>query len=71
MVRLITAKRTGLELPEFPERQLEADLDNTWRDTAKAVFNNWLGLVYQLTNQDRRLPFKPGVDPQDPLGLRN
>lgn len=30
-----------------------------------------LGLVYQLTNQDRRLPFKPGVDPQDPLGLRN
>lgn len=69
MVRLITAKRTGVELPEFPAAELEAELDNTWRDTAKAVFNNWLGLVYQLTNQDRRLPFKTGVNSNDPLGL--
>jgi len=33
------------------------------------VFNNWLGKIYQLTNQDRRLPFMEGVDPNNPLGL--
>lgn len=70
MERLLTAKRTNAALPPFPETELKADLDNTWRDTAKAVFNNWLGLVYQMTGQDRREPFKPGVDPNDPLGLR-
>ena len=40
-----------------------------WRDTAKAVFNNWLGKIYQLTDQDRRLPFMEGIDPDNPLGL--
>jgi homoserine O-succinyltransferase len=25
--------------------------------------------VYQLTNQDRRLPFMEGIDPNNPLGL--
>jgi homoserine O-succinyltransferase len=24
--------------------------------------------VYQLTNQDRRLPFMDGIDPNNPLG---
>ena len=46
-----------------------AQLDNTWGDTAKAIFNNWLGLVYQLTNMDRRQQFMPAVDPDDPLTL--
>ena len=45
-------------------------LDNTWRDTAKAVFNNWLGCIYQVTDQDRRKPFMDHVDPDNPLGLR-
>jgi homoserine O-succinyltransferase len=45
-------------------------LDNTWGDTAKAIINNWLGLVYQFTNLDRRKQFMPDVDPDDPLGLR-
>lgn len=44
-------------------------LDNTWRDTAKAVFNNWLGLIYQVTDHDRRKPFMDHVDPENPLGL--
>jgi homoserine O-succinyltransferase len=44
-------------IPTFPEQNIEDFLDNTWRDSAKAVFNNWLGKVYQITNQDRRLPF--------------
>ena len=46
-------------------------LDNTWGDTAKAVINNWLGLVYQTTNLERSKQYMPGVDPDDPLNLRN
>jgi homoserine O-succinyltransferase len=61
------AKRSGLTISEFPEADILNHLDNTWSDTAKAVFNNWLGKVYQLTNQDRRLPFMDGVDPENPL----
>ena len=53
---------------------LEADvdglLDNTWGDTAKAIVNNWLGLVYGVTNLDRKQQFMPGVDPDDPLSLK-
>ena len=63
------AKATGGELEEFPENQVLEHIDNTWRDTAKAVFNNWLGKIYQLTNQDRRLPFMQGVNPNNPLNL--
>ncbi len=63
------AKRLRQEFPPFPEAEVLPYIDNTWRDTAKAVFNNWLGKVYQITNQDRRLPFMDGVDPGNPLGL--
>ncbi len=63
------AKQTGGIIEAFPEYLVLEHIDNTWRDTAKAVFNNWLGKIYQLTNQDRRLPFMEGVDPDDPLGL--
>ena len=64
------AKAQGKPLPDFPEAALEPHLDNTWGDTGKAIFNNWLGLVYRLTHPDRRLPFMPDIDPHDPLGLR-
>jgi len=47
-----------------------SDLDNTWHDTADAVVGNWMGLIYQITNSDRRKPFMDNVDPEDPLGLR-
>ncbi|MBE0468650.1 MAG: homoserine O-succinyltransferase [Methyloprofundus sp.] len=56
-------------IDDFPEHDVEPFLDNTWRDTAKAVFNNWLGKVYQITNQDRRLPFMDGIDANNPLNL--
>lgn len=60
--------------PETVDSVLRNDveplLENTWGDTAKAVFNNWLGMVYQLTNLDRRQQFMPGVDRDDPLGLK-
>lgn len=56
-------------LPDTLESRIEPMLDNTWGDTAKALFNNWLGLVYQLTNLDRRLQYMPGTVRDDPLGL--
>ena len=60
----------GTTIPPFPERQIEPYLDNTWLDTGKSIVNNWLGLVYRLTNLDRKVCFAEGVDPNDPLGLR-
>ncbi len=69
----ISAYRTAIEnndeMPEFPERELEQQVHNTWGDTGKAMVNNWLGLVYQLTSHDRKRQFMPGVDPDDPLEL--
>ena len=65
----MTLFKLGKDIPPFPESQLEKYLDNTWGDTGKAVFNNWLGLVYKLTDVDRKRPFTAGVDPDDPLGL--
>ncbi len=64
------ARSSGKSFDDRLESELEGMLDNTWNDTAKAVFNNWLGVVYSLTSLDRKLPFMPGVDPEDPLGQR-
>lgn len=63
------AKQFGRILKPMPEEQIITRLDNTWRDSAKAVFNNWLGQVYQITNEDRKLPFMEGIDPNNPLDL--
>ena len=57
-------------LPEFPEDELAGYVDNTWTDTGKAIVNNWLGLVYKLTNLQRNLQFMPGVDPNNPVQLK-
>ncbi len=65
-----TSADPGALADEFPEAELQALVDNTWRDTGKAIVNNWLGLVYRLTSLDRRFPFMEGVDPQDPLRMR-
>jgi homoserine O-succinyltransferase len=64
------AKANGDDLPEFPESELQSMVDNTWGDTGKAIVNNWLGLVYQLTNLDRQQQFMQGMDPNDPLKLK-
>jgi homoserine O-succinyltransferase len=67
--RLKRARAAGEGLPEFPEKLVTGKLDNTWHDTAEAVVANWIGLVYQVTHRERRLPFMEGVDPENPLGL--
>jgi homoserine O-succinyltransferase len=66
---VILARQNQQRLADFPEDQVLEHIDNTWSDTAKAVFNNWLGKIYQLTHQERGLPFMEGVDPDNPLGL--
>lgn len=58
------------EQREFPYQILTESLDNTWRDTAKAIFANWLGLIYQLTHYDRSKQYMDGIDAKDPLGLQ-
>jgi homoserine O-succinyltransferase len=67
--RLDTALEAGEAPPEFPESLVAQRLDNTWHDTAEAVVGNWMGLVYQVTHRDRRIPFMDGVDADNPLGL--
>jgi homoserine O-succinyltransferase len=67
--RLEAALAADQPIPEFPEKQISGRLDNTWHDTAEAVVGNWIGLMYQLTHRDRKLPFMDGVDPDNPLGL--
>lgn len=43
------------------------DLYNTWIDTSKALFSNWLGLIYRITGYDRHKPIADGIDPNNPL----
>ena len=64
------AAKKGMTLPPFPEDEVGALVDNTWGDTGRAIVNNWLGLVYKLTALDRKAQFMPGIDRDDPLGLR-
>ncbi|MCG6898244.1 MAG: homoserine O-succinyltransferase [Thiocapsa sp.] len=67
--RILDALDQGRELPAFPEQHLIGKLDNTWHDSAEGVVGNWMGLIYQVTHNDRKLPFMSHVDPDDPLGL--
>ncbi len=67
--KVVAAKLNHQPFPDFPEALVNKYLDVTWRDTAKAVFNNWLGKIYQITHQDRRIPFMEGINPKNPLNL--
>lgn len=67
--RVRAARERGREPPPFPDAHIIPGLDNTWHDTAAGVVGNWMGNIYQVTNNDRGLAFMDGVDPRDPLGL--
>jgi homoserine O-succinyltransferase len=69
--RVVKALGRNETPPAFPEAEVVPLVDNTWIDTGKSIFNNWLGLVYQLTDKDRKVPYMAGIDPDDPLGLRD
>lgn len=68
--RLLTPRKKSREIPEFPEALISGSLYNTWHDTGQRVVGNWLGKVYHLTHAKRKLPFMEGIDPDDPLGLK-
>ncbi|MFO8152476.1 homoserine O-succinyltransferase MetA [Thioalkalivibrio sp.] len=65
--RVQQALARRMPAPALPEALLVDRLDNTWHDSALAVVNNWIGNVYQLTGAERWTPFRPGIDPEDPL----
>ncbi len=67
--RLIEAIKLKKKPPAFPESLILDRIDNTWHDTAAAIMANWMGLVYQVTNVDRKLPFMEGINPDNPLSL--
>jgi len=67
--KLLQSLEKNEQMPTFPEHIVTPRLQNTWHDSGLAVIGNWMGLVYQLTNTDRKLPFMDGVDPKDPLRL--
>ena len=68
-LNLDEAREAGDPAPEFPEQLVAGHIDNTWHDTAEGIVGNWIGLVYQLTHEQRKLPFMDGIDPDNPLGL--
>ncbi|MCP3870179.1 MAG: homoserine O-succinyltransferase [Gammaproteobacteria bacterium] len=68
-VHLLDAMTSLGALPGFPDQLVFERLDNTWHDTAEGIVSNWIGLVYQITHHDRKLPFMEGIDPKDPLGI--
>lgn len=67
--RVVKSMAEQSKLPGFPEHLVLKNLQNTWQDTASAVIGTWLGLIYQVTNVDRRRPFMDAVDANNPLGL--
>ena len=69
--QLLQALDQNIEIPELPETLIASWIDNTWHDTAEAIINNWIGKVYQVTNNDRQQLFMEGVDPKDPLGIKS
>ncbi len=68
-MKLFALKMSKIVMQYFPEDQLNSLVDNTWGDTGKAIFNNWLGLVYSLTSHDRLKQYMEGIDKQNPLGI--
>ncbi|MCB1650832.1 MAG: homoserine O-succinyltransferase [Alphaproteobacteria bacterium] len=72
MKTLLTAQKKQLKKGKpwsLSDEDVYFKIDNSWRDSARAIVGNWIGLAYQLTNMDRKLPFMEGIDPDNPLGL--
>lgn len=64
---VLSSSGKNIGMQDFPEDKVVPMLDDTWGDTGKAIVNNWLGLVYQLTSADRHRAFMQHVDPENPL----
>ena len=66
--KLLTDYLSGV-LPDFPEKEIEPLIENTWTDSARSIISNWVGHVYQITNIDRKKQFMDGVVSSNPLGI--
>ena len=64
--QLKTDLENGTQI-EFPEKELELMVENTWADSARAFLASWIGHVYQTTNIDRTKQYMDGVNPLNPL----
>ena len=62
-------KNNEATIKDFPEEIITKTLDNTWHDSANAIINNWIGCVYQVTNENIQIPFMKGINPKNPLNL--
>lgn len=69
--RVVNARQAAADPPAFPEALIRQRLHNVWHDSGEAIIGNWIGLVYQVTHRDRRIPFMDGIDRDDPLGWLN
>jgi homoserine O-succinyltransferase len=57
-------------LADFPEQLISKTLNNTWGNATNVIINNWIGCVYQVTHKDINKPFMDGINPNDPLNLK-
>ncbi len=57
-------------IEDFPETLIAQTLNNTWHNTVRGIINNWIGCVYQVTHEQVNKPFMDGVNPDDPLNLK-
>ena len=57
------------KLDNFPEKEIEPLIENTWTDSARSIISNWVGHVYQITNVDRTKQFMDGINPDNPLNI--
>jgi len=48
--RGLEAKNAGEELPEFPESELHAHLQNTWSENGRIIFGNWIRQLLEVTS---------------------
>ena len=57
-------------LPEFPEGEVLPHLANTWATGARAIFDNWLALVCQLTHGPGWTTKATQIGPRRPVDHR-
>lgn len=60
-----TGRGSCVRLPE--DSEMREKIENSWRDSGRSIIGNWIGLVYQTTNADRRKQFMDGINPDNPL----
>lgn len=66
---LYNPENMSKEQLDLLSQDLSYTLENTWTDSARSIIASWIGLVYQVTNANRKAQFMEGIDPDNPLGI--